>query len=296
MPPVVGQAQLPFTFNTDDEFFSGDTFLLDGKQLPIGPGYGPVWVGSNEADRPLVTLTAQTLSCGKHTLDDEYFVEGALDQESEGTFFISCITATPGTVIGTQEPVPVKVTGQLFNLAGTAILKIDNQVGSPIGVPNGQANTVVPAQNLTCGQHTVTVTQTVRAQTITANAPLSVTQCARITVDPAVLPTGTLTHVTGTGFTPNEPVKLTWQDAAGTVLDACSANTVGGPPITANASGAIDAFCLALPHANLGAEQIAADQQSSGIVPLPAEHVTAPVVVEGGSMQPSTGDGFVFRR
>jgi hypothetical protein len=294
-PSVVGQAQLPVTFNTNDRFFANDVFLLDGTQLPFGPGNGPVWVGTTGGGGADLTLTAQTLSCGKHTLDDEYFVENTLDQIFEGTFTISCITATPGTVIGTREPVQITVAGGPFTLPGPATVEIDGKpAGSPVVPSGGQVNTAIPAQGLSCGPHTVTVTQTVRRTTITDTAPLAVTQCAQIGVNPAVLPDGTLTRVTGTGFIPNEPVTLTWQDTSGTVLDVCSANAVGGPAIVADASGAIDAFCLAPPHENLGAEQIAADQAPAG--DLPGEHTTAPVVIEGGSMQPSTGGDFVFRR
>lgn len=111
----------------------------------------------------------------------------------------------------------------------------------------------------------------------------------KIVANPAVITDGTLTHVTGTGFAPNVPVALTWQTPAGATLSACSPDADSAPALKADAAGKIDTFCYARPHETLGAAQIVATQ---GLA-----HAAAPVVVEGGSMQPSSGgDDFIFRR
>lgn len=111
----------------------------------------------------------------------------------------------------------------------------------------------------------------------------------KIAANPTVLTDGTLTRVTGSGFVPNQPVTLTWQTPAGARVSVCSPNADSAPPLKADAKGAIATFCYAVPHEMLGAEQIVATQGSA--------HAAAPVVIEGGSMQPSSGgDQFIFRR
>lgn len=111
----------------------------------------------------------------------------------------------------------------------------------------------------------------------------------KIAANPTVLTDGTLTHVTGSGFVPNQPVTLTWQTPAGARVSVCSPNADSAPPLKADAKGAIATFCYAVPHEMLGAEQIVATQGSA--------HAAAPIVIEGGSMQPSSGgDQFIFRR
>jgi hypothetical protein len=278
-PVIIGSAQLAATFSTDDRYFAGDVITLDG---------GPVTASADAGG--FLTFTAAP-SCGKHTLDDKYLINGELDQEFAGSFIVSCITATPGAIIGTQEPTSITVNGSIFPLARQATVEIDGvPAGPPVPVPNGTVNTVITAQGLACGQHAVTVTQTaVRGGTvITATAPLVVTHCARLTANPAVVTDGTLTHVMGTGFTPKQAVTLGWQTVAGVQLSACSPNADSAPAPTADAAGNLDMYCYARPHQVLGAAQIVAVQGT--------EHAAAPVVVEGGSMQPSSGDQFVFRR
>ena len=111
----------------------------------------------------------------------------------------------------------------------------------------------------------------------------------KIAANPAVITDGTLTHVTGSGFVPSQPVALTWQTPAGARLSDCSPDADSAPPLKANATGNIDTYCYARPHETLGAAQLVATQ---GVA-----HAAAPVVVEGGSMQPSSGgDDFIFRR
>ena len=85
-----------------------------------------------------------------------------------------------------------------------------------------------------------------------------------------------------------QAVTLTWQTIAGVQLSACSPNADSAPAPTADATGKLDTYCYARPHQVLGAAQIVAVQST--------ELAAAPVVVEGGSMQPSSGDQFIFRR
>jgi hypothetical protein len=312
-PSVVGRAQLPATFTTDDRYSAGsggykDVYTLDCAAANVTP----VSVG----DFTDASFTGDsTLSCGQHVFDDTYFAGGPPpDQEFYGTFTVSCITANPGTINSTQEPAQITVAGGPFLTfvqdaahKNTFTIDIDGTrvAGTPgpppvVGV-QGTINTVIAAQGLSCSTHTITVNEDMGVgATITDTAPLTV-QCTQpppgnptMTANPTVVVDGDLTHVTGTGFTPGAPVTVTWQTTSGTVLYGCSANALTGKPLNADASGKIDTYCLALPHGEMGAEQIAGDQPAAG--QTPAEHATAAVVVEGGSMQPSTGDQFVFRR
>lgn len=292
-PVLIGASQLPADYTTDyleDGDGAFDNVFIDGQQISFGTNASGV-----------IVFTASP-ACGQHTLTIAE-VRGSFTRNTTGTFFVACITATPGTFTAAQQPAQITVTGGVFAPQVPVTLQID-------GNPAGQATVAAGATTITatatanglgCGQHTVTATQLytppqegATTETVIATAPLTVTQCARLTVNPSVMPDGTLTHVTGTGFNPGEQVALTWQDQAGAVLEACSPTAIGASAVTADGSGNIDVFCLAVPHESLGAEQISAAQ--SATTQMPAEQVTAPVVVEGGSMQPSTGDELIFRR
>jgi hypothetical protein len=304
-PSTIGQAQLPATFDPHVRYFNStlyyDVYTLDCQKADI------TVVGN---DVLFVNFTGPSgLSCGQHVFDDTYYAGSPrADQEFYGTFTVSCITANPGTINSTQEPAQITVAGGPFltfaqDSSGNNTFTIDIDGKRVAGTPGpppvvsvqGTINAVIPAQGLSCGAHTVTVNEDMGAgSTIIDTAPLTVRCTPAMTANPTVIVDGDLTHVTGTSFNPGAPVTITWQTATGKVLSTCSANALTGKPLNADASGKIDTYCLALPHGEMGAEQIAGDQPAAGATP--AEHATVGVVVEGGSMQPSSGDQFVFRR
>jgi hypothetical protein len=292
-PVLIGASQLPATFTTDyfeDGDGAFDNVFIDGQQIQFTTN-----------DSGDIVFTASP-ACGRHTLTIEE-VRGEVTSNTTGTFYVACITATPGTIATTQQPATITVAGGVFAPELPVTIQID---GKEVGKTTTTARTMtistpVTANGLGCGQHTVSATQLytppqegAATETVIATAPLAVGGCARLTVNPPVMPAGTLTHVTGTGFNPGEQVAITWQGAGGSVVDACSPTAIGGPTVAADGSGNIDVYCLALAHESLGAEQIAAVQAATA--QLPAEQATAPVVIEGGSMQPSTGDELIFRR
>lgn len=319
-PNVIGQAQLPVTFTTSDAYYPPrgayyDAYTLDCSPVSIGttPSGGTNYV---------TFVGSSNLSCGPHVFDDKYYAGGSTpDQEFAGTFTVSCVSANPSTIISTQQPIPITVTGStFFQDYNSFTVDIDATPVSTTPTFSGNTfTTVITAQGLSCATHTITVSEKLGGSIpTTATTPL-VVQCPqgggtpppntpstpaqpprragapKLTVNPAVIADGTLTHVTGTGFNPGVPVTLTWQSPAGTKLFACSADTLTTPPPAADASGKIDVYCLAQPHEALGAEQIVADQTANA--QLSARHAAAPVVVEDGSMQPSNGDDqLIFRR
>ena len=314
-PYLIGQAQLPVTFTTSDQYFppSGgnyDVYTIDCSPVSIGTTTAG---GAN-----YVTFTGSSRACGQHVFDDKYYAGGSTpDQEFAGTYTVSCVSANPSTILSTQQPVPVTVTGStFFSDYNSFTVDIDGMPVNTTPTFNGNTfTTVITAQGLSCATHTITVSEKMGGSIpTTATTPL-VVQCPhgggnpppppgnppphspgapKLTVNPAVVADGTLTHVTGIGFNPSTPVILTWQSPAGAVLYACSANALTAPRPAADASGKIDVYCLALPHQAIGAEQIVADQTANS--PLPARHVAAPVLVEDGSMQPSDGNQLIFRR
>jgi hypothetical protein len=293
MPVLIGASQLPTTYTTDyfeDGDGAFDNVFVDGQKIAFSTN-----------DSGDIVFTAAP-PCGQHTLDIQE-VRGELTNDTTGTFYVACITATPG-VIGTgQQPAQITVAGGVFAPTVPVVVRIDGtQVGqATTGRGAMTISTPVTANGLGCGVHTVSATQLytppvegAATETVIATAPLTVAQCARLAVNPPVMPDGTLTHVTGTGFNPGEQVALAWQGPGGAVIDACSSDAIGGQTVTADGSGNVDVYCLALAHESLGAEQLSASQAATA--KLPAEQATAPVVVEGGSMQPSTGDELIFRR
>lgn len=309
-PNVIGQAQLPATFQTQDQSVptgssNPDTYTLDCKNLDQ---VGTVTVGRQK----FVTFTGPgDLSCGQHVYDDQYFapvigapvVRAAVpDQEFFGTFTVSCITANPGTITAAQQPVPITVTGSVFfQDFNSFTVDIDGTPVSSSPTFNGDTmTTVITAQGLACGTHTVTVNEKMGGSgPIIATAPLTVIRCTqpKLTVNPTVVVDGMYTHVTGTGFVPTQPVALTWQTPAGVTLTNCSPTADSAPPLSTDANGAIDTFCFAPPHVIIGAAQIVATQNATQDGIAVTETAAAPVIVEGGSMQPSSGgDELIFRR
>jgi hypothetical protein len=195
------------------------------------------------------------------------------------------ISLNPATITQNAEPAPVLVTGTTFYPGPAVAIAVDgNQVSSATTDGNGGFSTSVTAQGLSCGTHQVTANQFVDAlsQTLSASATLTVAcNQSKLALDPAVLEPGELTHVTGTGFTPGQPVTLTWRLRG------------GGPPllgrasVTANGTGGIAAWLMVMPNDVLGQRQLVATQGGST--------ATANAVVDGGPMEPSTGDRLIYR-
>jgi len=299
-PNVIGQAQLPATFTTTDQFFAAsganyDVFTLDCKPLTVG--------SVTEGETNYVTFTGPAgMACGPHYFDDKYFAGGPTpDQEFFGGFTVSCITANPGTITAAQQPAAITVTGSVFfQDFNSFTVDIDGTPVSSSPTFNGDTmTTVITAQGLACGTHTITVNEKMGGSgPLIATAPLTVIRCTQptLTANPTVVVDGMYTHVTGTGFVPNQPVALTWQTPAGATLTDCSPTADSAPPLSSDAKGAVDTFCFAPPHVVIGAAQIVATQNATQDGIAVTDKAAAPVVVEGGSMQPSSGsDELIFR-
>jgi hypothetical protein len=215
--------------------------------------------------------------------------------------FCPAITVTPNPVDSGGGKTVLNVAGTGFPANRTVDLGFDGQTRTTLtsdasGAVRGTIGGISPA----CGLHQATATAhppagVPAAQAVAlgylpvgASTAVTVVGCARIIANPSVIEQGTLTHVTGVGFLPRTAVTLTWQSPAGHVLAPCSSNAVSVPALAADAAGSIDVFCLAFPHEAVGNLLMAAAQNP--------EIETTPVVVEEGTMQPSNGDQFVFRR
>ncbi len=315
VPDPIGSAQLPaaFTVHPNVNPATGYSLTIDGvpQQFSI-------------VDNQMTFTAAPT--CGAHTANVQavIVVPGAVRPRATGTsisFFVACVTLSPSSITYTSQPATITVTGDDWIPDSPLALSLD---GHPIGHGAntdelGAFTAAIPVSGLGCTPHTVTADQLPPVETtyseVIASAPLTITDCPgtttttppatppssrgpKITADPPVITEGGLTHVTGTGFAPDQPVALTWLAdptapapppsplPAGAV--ACSPNADAAPPVTADSTGAIDVYCYARPHEILGAAQLVAVQGTA--------QATTPVVMEGGSMQPSTGDQFVFRR
>jgi hypothetical protein len=264
---------------------------------------------------PDLTVPAGAAACGQNAVNVDY--AGYVLARTEITVYCPTVQVTPNPVNSGGGPATFTVTGLGFPQDRTADLTLDGQTpgfASPFTDGNGAFSQPVQRPALACGTHRLTATGQpppvigiVLHSAVDPNPPLPASTvftvggpgCVvvppppppgnpAITANPAVLTDGTLTHVTGTGFTPNQAVTLSWQTIAGAQLSACSPNADSAPTLTADAAGKLDTYCYARPHEVLGAAQIVAVQGT--------QHAAAPVVVEGGSMQPSSGDQFVFRR
>lgn len=299
-PAVIGQAQLPAAFTTDDRYFAGRGSYYDAYTLDCAPlKVTPVTIG----DLTDVSFAGPAgLSCGQHVFDDKYYAGGTTpDQEFFGTFTVSCITANPSTIIGMQQPVQITVTGSVFfQDFNSFTVDIDGtQLNSSPTFNGDSMTTTITAQGLACGAHTITVSEKMGGgPPITATAPLTVIRCTqpKLTANPAIVIEGMYTHVTGTGFAPGQPVVLTWQTPAGATLTDCSPTADSAPAPVADANGGIDTFCFAPPHEIIGAAQIVGTQTVTQGGAAAKQQAAAPVVVEGGSMQPSEGNELIFRR
>lgn len=218
------------------------------------------------------------------------------------TAYCPTIQLAPNTVTYASEPTTVQLTGSGFVDSSPIQILIDgHSVGQGTSSATGAVTMPVNISGLTCTQqHQVTVQMPPAGVPLTvansASAPLTVTGCPpattstppttpaakpTLTANPDVVEQGQVTHVTGTGFAPNSPVVLSWQptDGSGTQI---------GPTITSDASGDIDDYLVVLLNdlyvpCNLVATQGAAS-------------ASTPVLVQGGSMQPSSDDQLVFRQ
>lgn len=275
-----------------------------------------------------VPVPSSAVACGANEVD---WRSGG-DFVAYTTVMVYCPTVqvTPNPLGTGGGPATFTVTGSSYPPDRSVYLTLDGTELPFSGTytdPNGAFTATVTKPALPCGTRRLTATSQpqVVPRSIIRSAPISTVDstpplpasttfvvngagCAvspspssppvtpppsrgapKIVANPAVLNDGTLTHVTGTGFAPSQPVTLTWQSTAGAPLSVCSPDADSAPPLSSDAKGAIDTYCYAEPHQMLGAAQIVAVQG--------AAHAAAPVVIEGGSMQPSSGDDqFVFRR
>jgi hypothetical protein len=280
-------------------------FTVDGSLLPAGPATirlrgavaGKVQVG-RDGTFPATDLRVPTgaAACGQDTVTIDN--GGPVLATTSIAVYCPSITVIPNPVDSGGRAAVLNLTGVGFPPNRTVNLGFDGKTHATVssdakGAIHGTIRGIAPA----CGQHQATATAQPPAAAVklpqaflpvSAAAQVVVVGCARITADPAVIQQGTLTHVTGTGFLPRTAVTLTWQSPNGTVVTACSPTTLAAPALTTDAAGRIDVFCLAFLHQVLGTLRLSALQSP--------EQETTPVVVEDGSMQPSNGDQFVFRR
>lgn len=238
-----------------------------------------------------VTFDA-ALACGTHQVTLAELVGETLIQPTANVFVMcSSITVTPNTLTRADEPATVSVRGLNFHPRAQVAVRIDG--GTPHTVTtntDGVFQAGLPVNGVACGTHQVSAVEGARLTTaadvsFSASAPLTVTDCstaASLALDPVVIQVGMLTHVTGSAFTPATPVTLGWALPDGTALP-------GDCTVAADSGGAVDTYCLVLPHGITGARQLVATQG--------ATTVTVDAVVDGGTMQPNSSDHeLLFRR
>ncbi len=302
-------------FTQMDVFFSSSQ---GGTPFPInielrGVEITKAMTDANHAYRsPDLAVPAGVAACGQNPVTIVYTAGRAPVTLATGDITVYCptVTVTPNPVNSGGGLASFTVNGTGYPPNRTVDLSLDGQTpgfGSAFTDGNGAFSQPVSRPALACGVHQITGTgepppaigTVLRSAvnpnpTLPAGAAFTVTGCAappapKITANPAVVVDGTLTRLTGTGFAPNQPVALTWQTVGNAQLSTCSPTADSAPVLKADAAGKIDTYCYALPHQMLGAVQIVATQGT--------QHAAAPVVVEGGSMQPSSGgDQFIFRR
>jgi hypothetical protein len=255
-----------------------------------------------------VTVPATVASCGDDTVN--LLSNGSVAATTSVRVYCPAVQITPDPLDSGGGRAQFTVTGEGFPQQRDVTLALDNAGGSFADVgtdANGAFAKSADLPQLACGSHLLTATGASGQVVIQAERPaavdpypelptsatFTVTGCAPpvLAANPSVFDDGTLTHVTGSGFSPGQPVTLTWQDRSGRSVTPCSPTADPAPPPTADASGAIDTFCFAPPHQIFGAAQIMATQTTT----RGTQQAAAPVVVESGSMQPSEGDQFVFR-
>lgn len=304
------------------------TEVDDNETFPVYlTGASAVQVGTlseNDEDTFVGTFTPTGAVCGTNTVTVFDVLRGQTVNQGSATFVEQCpqITLNPATVAQSDEPTTVQVTGTEFTPAIDAGITLDGaQVADPQINRTGGFTTPITVSGLACGTYPVTATMVLaniqsRLQTpgapavltadirplggvglsmagptstaTTATAPLTVTCPAPPTnptppagpvtlkADPSVVSIGSVTLVTGTGYTPNAPVTLTWQLAGGATVPATTT------PVTADGSGNItDSLVVLLPVAPGQCNLVATQGTATA---------SAPMVVQNGSMEPSTGD------
>ena len=282
--------------------------------------------GAGNYDSGAVPVPANVVTCGQDEVD--WYSAGDFITKTAVAVYCPTVQVTPNQLDSAGGPASFTVTGAGYPPARVVDLTLDNSQspfdGNFSTDGTGAFTKSTSVQALPCGTHQLTaaslpalIPKRIRAGTnsvvawppLPASTTLTVTGCTpppsryapKITANPAVITDGTLTHVTGSGFLPDQPITLVWETLAGATISTCSPNALSASPLVASQNGGIDTYCLARPHDVLGAVQIAAvlaPINNLGAVGLPAapRQVAAPVVVEGGSMQPSSGDQLIFRR
>ncbi|MGZ6832713.1 MAG: hypothetical protein ACXVGN_05995 [Mycobacteriaceae bacterium] len=289
-PGLVGNQQLPTTFEVTPQGFNARATLvlkLDGtaQDFTTNTGGG-------------LDFTAAP-SCGSHQLVlTQTFEDQVGSASAEITVDCPQITATPATIPQPSEPATVLVSGSQFHPGQPVTISLDGKaVNGGVTNSDGVFSLPIRAAGLGCAAHQVTAAEQPGprgpAFLFTASTSLTVTGCRTtppprltLTLDPAVLAPGMLTHVTGTGFAPKQQVTLTWQLPGGGTSLPGTVTVVAGS--TGGSKGTIDTYFMVLPHDLLGVRLLVATQG--------AARVAAPAVVDGGPMEPSTGDQFVYRQ
>jgi hypothetical protein len=226
-----------------------------------------------------------TPACGTHqvVLTQRYRAT-PVSAQAPLTVLCPAVTVNPGSIQQPAEPVQVTAQGTGFQGGQPVSVLVDGKpVASGTTDPTGAVTLPFPAAGLGCGSHQVTLVEN-GPLTPTATTTLAVTNCAgtaTLAINPVVVQSGMLTEATGSGFTPNQPVVLTWQAPDGTPL-------LGSTTVTASPTGTIDTYCMVFDNGELGDRQLVATQGTTT--------ATTPAVVDGGTMQPSAGDQLVFRR
>ena len=274
------------------EFTGSGAPIMVGQLTPQSDGY----LGG--------TFPATGAICGTNTvtLVDEGVAGDPAIIQLPITAYCPSIQIAPSSVTHASEPTTVQVTGTGFVDSSPIQIMIDGHaVAQGTSSAAGAVTMPVPISGLGCTPtpHEVTVQMPPAGVPATvansASAPLTVTGCPpattptqppstakpTLTANPDVVEQGQVTHVTGTGFTPNSPVVLSWQPTAGS-------GTQTGPTVTADASGDIDDYLVVLLNDLYVPCDLVATQGAAS--------VSTPVLVQGGSMEPSSNDELVFRQ
>ena len=293
------------------------TITLQGRQIASGETGTGDPRNSDALVLNGVAIPAGLATCGANTVNLVWI--GQVQASTTVQVYCPTVQVTPNPINSAGGPAQFTVTGTGFPQLRDVELALDGAGSSFTDVltdRTGAFTKPTSRPQLACGPHTLTgtgasgqvVIESVRPSavepfpTLPASTTFSVTGCAgapgqlKLTANPAVFVEGSYTHVTGTGFVPGQPVTLAWQSPAGAALTACSPTADSAPPLVADAKGSLDTFCFAAPHEILGAAQIVATQTTTQGAAQSTQHAAAPVVIEGGSMQPSSGEQLIFRR
>jgi hypothetical protein len=282
-PLVVGNQQLPVTYAVTPSGFPRSeapfTLTVDGTPTPFTTDGG----GN-------LGFTASP-SCGTHQVT---LTEGSGEftiGSASADFLVLCpaVTANPASITLAGEPQQVQVTGTQFHSGQPAQITLDGTpVGSTVTDESGGFQVPITAARLDCGAHRVTATEQPSGAEgspsflFSASATLQVTRCTlKLTLPPDVVG-GEAARVTGSGFAPGVPVRLTWK-----LPGAGGAALPGTLTITPDAAGNIDGYFLVVPPGKLGPRQCVATQ---GKLKL-----TADTVVTVWPTQPSPAGQLVYR-